>query len=57
MKKSNIGGKNVYHAFDAGAYVTNGVTREDVQELKDAFDLLDPNGTGKLDPSCMHPVT
>jgi len=30
MKKSNIGGKNVYHAFDAASYATNGITRQDV---------------------------
>lgn len=54
MKKSSIAGKNVYHAFDASAYTVNGVTKEDVQELKDAFDLLDPNNTGKIDPTCKH---
>lgn len=54
MKKSSIAGKNVYHAFDASAYAVNGVTKEDVQELKDAFDLLDPNNTGKIDPTCKH---
>ena len=56
MKKSNIGGKNVHYAFDAASYTTNGVTKEDVMELKNAFDLLDPNATGKIDPNCMNHI-
>lgn len=51
MKKSQHGNK-VHIAFDPSPYVGDGVTRSEVLELKDAFDLLDVSGTGKLDATC-----
>ena len=51
MKKSQQGGKTYYQAFDAGAYAINGLSRADVLEIKDAFDLIDTGSTGKIDPT------
>ena len=41
----------VHQAFDATPYAVNGLQKSEVQELKDAFNILDPNGTGKIDQS------
>jgi Ca2+-binding EF-hand superfamily protein len=30
----------------------NGLSRSDVLEIKDAFDLIDTGSTGKIDPTC-----
>ena len=51
MKKSS-NQKIVYEAFSPDAYLSTGVSRAEILELKDAFDLLDSTGTGKLDPTC-----
>lgn len=50
MKKSTQGSK-IHHAFDATPYVSHGLSKNEVLEIKDAYDLLDPNGTGKIDPN------
>lgn len=52
MKKSgNL--KPTYEVFNADAYLPTGITKAEVLELKDAFDLLDSSGSGKLDPNGM----
>lgn len=50
MKKSQMGPRS-YQAFDPTPFAVNGLTRAEVLELKDAFDLLDVNGAGKLEVS------
>ena len=37
-------------AFDASRYVRPGLTLEQVEEIKEAFDLIDTDGSGKIDP-------
>lgn len=51
MKKSG-NQKVVYEAFSPDAYLASGISKAEILELKDAFDLLDSTGTGKLDPTC-----
>lgn len=51
MKKSQTG-QRYYQAFDVTPYLSTGLTKQDVLELKDAFDLLDANSLGKLDVAC-----
>ncbi len=50
MKKSSQGSK-IHHVFDPVPYVSQGLSKNEVLEIKDAFDLLDPNNTGKIDPN------
>lgn len=50
MKKSS-NQKMVYEAFSPDAYLSTGIARAEILELKDAFDLLDSTGSGKLDPA------
>ena len=52
MKKSGAQGRQTYQIFDAVSYAINGLTKNEVLELKDAFDLLDPQFTGKIDANC-----
>lgn len=56
MKKSS-NQKMVYEAFSPDAYLSTGISRAEILELKDAFDLLDSTGTGKIDPTCMSFLT
>jgi Ca2+-binding EF-hand superfamily protein len=49
MKKSQMGPK-YQTAFDVTPYLRNGLTKREVLELKDAFDLLDPIASGNIDP-------
>uniref|UniRef100_A0A0G4EZS1 EF-hand domain-containing protein n=1 Tax=Chromera velia CCMP2878 TaxID=1169474 RepID=A0A0G4EZS1_9ALVE len=37
-------------SFDARRYVRPGVSAEEVQEIKEAFDLFDEKGNGSIDP-------
>lgn len=50
MKKSAQGSK-IHNVFDPIPYVSNVLSKNEVLEIKDAFDLMDPNGTGKIDPN------
>jgi Ca2+-binding EF-hand superfamily protein len=51
MKKSQTG-QRYYQAFDVTPYLETGLTKQEILELKDAFDLLDPNSIGKLELTC-----
>ena len=51
MKKSN-NQKAVYEAFSVDAYLSTGIAKSEILELKDAFDLLDSASTGKIDSAC-----
>ena len=57
MKKSQQNGKYNLQAFDPTPYVVNGLSKADVLEIKDAFDLLDTSGSGTLDPNCTQVLT
>ncbi len=48
MKKSNHQ-KAVYEVFSVDAYLSTGIPKSEILELKDAFDLLDSTSTGKID--------
>ena len=49
MKKSGI--QHATANFDASKYAVNGLQVSEVQELKDAFDLLDVHKTSKIEPN------
>ena len=49
MKKSGIMSKMAQPTFNAAAYAVNGLLKAEVQELKDAFDVLDTNNSSKLE--------
>jgi Ca2+-binding EF-hand superfamily protein len=49
MKKSTTV-KPTYEVFNPDVYLSSGITKGEVLELKDAFDLLDSTGSGKIDP-------
>jgi Ca2+-binding EF-hand superfamily protein len=34
-----------------------GLTADEVEELKEAFNLFDTEATGKIDPKYLHPIT
>lgn len=51
MKRSGNPPKQIQEIFNPEPYLVSGITKAEVLELKDAFDLLDSSGTGKLDPS------
>lgn len=55
MKKSTTA-KPVYEPFNPNAYLSTGIPKSEILELKDAFDLLDATGSGKIDPTgtCLH---
>ena len=36
--------------FNPKRYVTNGLTEDEVMEIKEAFDLFDMDGEGTIDP-------
>ena len=42
--------KNGPKAFNADDYATATIPREEVQEIKAAFDLFDHDGSGSIDP-------
>ena len=48
--KKNVASKGVYEVFNVENYLSSGISRNEVLELKDAFDLLDSGATGKIDP-------
>ena len=52
MKKSQQISKNTTHLFDPNTYIVNGLSKSDVLQIKDAFDLLVTSGTGKIDANC-----
>jgi Ca2+-binding EF-hand superfamily protein len=57
MKKSNINQKHFYEVFSVDSYLSTGISKGEILELKDAFDLLDSNSTGSIDPMgtvCCH---
>ena len=44
-------------SFKIDNYESATVTKAEILELKDAFDLLDPTGKAKLDPVCTPSLT
>lgn len=48
MKKSFTNKVRISSSFDPKPYVAAGVTERDVVEAKEAFDLLDQQGNGKI---------
>lgn len=53
MKKNANTQKPIYTVFNADNYLSTGMTKQEILELKDAFDLLDTGLTGKIEPSCI----
>lgn len=39
-------------AFNPKTYVKNGLSEDEVMEVKEAFDLFDIEGCGSIDPKC-----
>lgn len=54
MKRSQQIVKTTSQAFDPTPYAVNGLSKSDVLEIKEAFDLLDTSASGKIDASCTH---
>ena len=48
MKKSGIASKLAQPSFNPAAFAVNGLQKSEVQELKDAFDVLDTNSSSKI---------
>lgn len=57
MKKSQQINKTASQTFDPTPYIVNGLSKSDVLQIKDAFDLLDTSGSGKIDPTCKNTNT
>ena len=36
--------------FNANKYLRPGLTEDEIEEIKEAFDLLDTDGSGSIDP-------
>ena len=53
MKKTPYNSKPNNEAFNADNYLSTGIPKSEIIELKDAFDLIDSGSTGKLDPTCI----
>ena len=52
MKKTSYNTKPNNEVFNADNYLSTGIPKSEIIELKDAFDLIDTGSTGKLDPTC-----
>jgi Ca2+-binding EF-hand superfamily protein len=53
MRKNTVAPKPSQVVFNPDNYSSTGVSRADILELKDAFDLLDPTSSGKIDAACI----
>ena len=51
MKKSGMGSRVAPTVFDATSYKPSGLNKTEAGLLKDAFDLIDTSGAGKIDSS------
>ena len=52
MKKGSAVSQVKSPQFNAKSYAKNGLTEDDVQEVKEAFDLFDIEGSGSINPRC-----
>ena len=50
MKKGSTGGHAKSQPFNAKQYAKNGLSEDEVNEVKEAFDLFDIEGSGSINP-------
>ena len=52
MKRGGTGSQIRAQPFNAKQYAKNGLSEDEVCEVKEAFDLFDIDGAGSINPKC-----